>query len=157
MTQNWYILSAPIQKECLNMVTKYTDEIIEMFVADYTPQQVCAKLGLCDSAQPVLMLPESNAIPAIVAEPTSNPLCVLCEFAMSILEKQILTNRTLDMVERAVEMICAYMPQSVSDQCIDFVQQYGDQIIDLIIKAEMNPDQVCAGLSLCSSVKTWGT
>jgi hypothetical protein len=29
------------------MVTKYTDEIIDMFVAEYTPEQVCAQLGLC--------------------------------------------------------------------------------------------------------------
>jgi hypothetical protein len=43
--------SAPIQKECLNMVTKYTDEIIAMFVAEYTPEQVCAQLGLCKSSQ----------------------------------------------------------------------------------------------------------
>ncbi len=46
-----YELSAPIQKECLNMVNQYTDEIISMFVAQYTPQQVCAALGLCNPAE----------------------------------------------------------------------------------------------------------
>jgi hypothetical protein len=91
--------------------------------------------------------------PALV---TDGPVCVLCEFAMTILEKQIITNRTLDMVERGVEMICSYMPSSIGDKCIEFVQDYGDEIIDLIIKTEINPDQICASLALCNT-KTWGT
>jgi hypothetical protein len=101
------------------MVTKYTDEIIAMYVAEYTPGQVCAQLGLCKSSQ-VQNEAHGNAVdeennnnnnsydleqsPALV---TDGPACVLCEFAMTILEKQIITNRTLDMVERGVEMIKA--------------------------------------------------
>ncbi len=76
---------------------------------------------------------------------------------MNILEKQIVTNQTMDMAEHAILMLCSYMPEMVEDKCIDFVQEYGDEIIDLIIKAEMNPDQVCAALTLCSSsLTTWG-
>ena len=32
------------------MVNQYTDEIIQLFVAEYTPQQVCAEIRLCDPA-----------------------------------------------------------------------------------------------------------
>jgi hypothetical protein len=81
----------------------------------------------------------------------STPSCALCEFAMNILEKQILTNRTLDMVERSVLMICAYMPESIAEPCEEYVQEYGDEIIKAIVEMEMDPDQVCAQLGLCST------
>lgn len=149
-----YELSAPIQKECLNMVNKYTDEIIDMFVAEYTPQQVCAQLGLCNPPKAEI---QSNDITRFDDVQDSGPVCVLCEFAMHILEKQLVNNRTMDMAEHAILMLCSYMPESIADKCIDFVQQYGDEIIDLIIRAEMNPDQVCAALTLCTSdLTTWG-
>jgi hypothetical protein len=68
---------------------------------------------------------------------------------MTILDKQLPSNRTMDMVQRGVEMICSYMPSSIGDKCIEFVQEYGGEIIDLITKAEMNPDQICSALALC--------
>merc|ERR1712029_1152956 len=62
----------------------------------------------------------------------------------------------MDMAEHAIEMLCSYMPETIADKCIDFVQEYGDEIVDLIIKAEMNPDQVCAAITLCTSpYTTW--
>ena len=64
--------------------------------------------------------------------------------------------RTLDMVEHAVEMACSYMPETVADKCIDFVQEYGDEVIDLIIRAEANPELVCSLMTLCEVQKTWG-
>ena len=156
-----YELSNPIRDECVKMVNQYTDEIVQMFVAEYTPQEVCSELGLCDPPQTdeindntILQFqdeqPEENSV-------SDKPLCALCEFAMQILEKEILTNQTMDMAEHAIEMLCSYMPETIGDKCIEFVQEYGDEIIDLIIKAEMNPDQVCAAITLCSSpYTTWG-
>lgn len=38
------------------MVKKYTDLIVEMFVSEYTPEQVCAKLKLCNPATPTQLL-----------------------------------------------------------------------------------------------------
>ena len=55
------------------------------------------------------------------------------------------------MVERAVEMVCSYMPEAVSDRCVDFVQEYGDEVIRLIVDLEMNPKLVCAALTLCET------
>ena len=69
---------------------------------------------------------------------------------MEIVEKKVLmSDRTLDMVERAVEMVCAYMPDSVADRCEDFVAEYGDEIIRLIVEMELSPREVCTALTLC--------
>ena len=47
-------------------------------------------------------------------------------------------------------MICAYMPESIAEPCEKYVQQYGDEIIKDIVEMEMDPDQVCAQIGLCS-------
>ena len=78
---------------------------------------------------------------------------------MAVLEDQIFTNRTLDMVKHGVEMVCSYIPgRSVAERCEDFVQDYGDKIIEIIVSWEVNPKQVCGEMSLCpnSSKKLWG-
>ncbi len=68
---------------------------------------------------------------------------------MYIVEREIITNRTLDMVERAVQMVCSYMPAKVAEPCEQFVDKYGDEIVKLIVDAEMNPKAVCSALTLC--------
>ena len=50
-------------------------------------------------------------------------------------------------------MLCAYMPDSIADKCEDYVQQYGDEIIRLIMEMEMDPDEICAELGLCSTIQ----
>ena len=87
-----------------------------------------------------------------------SPVCVMCEFAMSVLEDEIFTNRSLDMVKHGVEMICSYIPgRSVAEKCEDFVQDYGDQIIEIIVSREIQPKEVCKELALCPlAAKMWG-
>merc|ERR1712004_627098 len=102
----------------------------------------------------------SNVIPRNL-EPQvdlqEKPLCVLCEFAIHVLEKEtgILSNRTLDMAEHAVEMLCSYMPSTIGDKCIEFVQEYGDELIEIIIETELNPEQICGALTLCDMSSIW--
>jgi len=159
-----YELSTPIQKQCLKMIDEYTDEIIQMFVNEYTPQEVCYELGLCDPPTNEIIVEEhvsNNVIPRnfeVQVDLEEKPLCVLCEFAIHVLEKEtgILSNRTLDMAEHAVEMLCSYMPFTIGDKCIEFVQEYGDQLIEIIIETELNPEQICGALTLCDmSSTTW--
>jgi hypothetical protein len=55
-------------------------------------------------------------------------------------------------------MACNLMPQSVAVPCENFVDKYGDEIIEAIIELEMNPKAVCSALTLCAVVdKPWGT
>jgi hypothetical protein len=43
-----YMLTAPIKSECVDFVNRYTDRIIDLFVSEYTPQEICAEIGLCN-------------------------------------------------------------------------------------------------------------
>lgn len=136
------------------MVDRYMEELIDMFVKEYTPAQICKELRLCQDQvfQPATL----NEIPPLEddseeeADLGGGPFCVICEFAMTMVEKQVLNNRTLDMVERAVQMVCAYMPETVADRCHDFVDEYGDKIIQIIVDEEVSPKAVCSALTLCT-------
>jgi len=177
-----HLLSAPIRDECKEMVERYSTQLVQMLVSEYTPAQVCAELGLCNKGIyinnnvandilsndiPILENDEYNSLESseeISDELDDNSMessesvetfsCAMCEFVMNTLEKQIVNNRTLDMVERAVLMVCSYMPSSVADKCEDYVYKYGDEIIKMIVEMEMDPDEVCSELGLCSTIQS---
>merc|ERR1719277_113785 len=69
---------------------------------------------------------------------------------MEFVEKKILNNRTIDMAEHAVLMMCSYIPfGSWADQCEEFVETYGDQIVHLIVDTELTPQEICTEIGLC--------
>lgn len=82
---------------------------------------------------------------------SQKPFCAICEFGVDVLEKKLLTNRTVDMTERAVQMLCSYLPQSVADPCTKFVDDYGDELIKLIVEQELAPEELCTEMQLCVS------
>ena len=47
--------------------------------------------------------------------------------------------------------MCGHLPDTVADMCIDFVEQYGDEIFDMLVK-EMAPKEVCSEIGLCAAV-----
>ena len=42
--------------------------------------------------------------------------CTICEMGMKFVEKEILTKKTVDMVERSVLMMCSIIPGKYADQ-----------------------------------------
>ena len=48
-------------------------------------------------------------------------------------------------------MACSYMPKTIAEKCEDYVQEYGDEIIKLIVDMEMDPDMICSALGLCTT------
>jgi len=57
------------------------------------------------------------------------------------------------MVEHMVQMMCSYLPRVVAEPCEDFIDDYGDEIVHMIVDLEMDPKQVCAELTLCTVAK----
>ena len=44
-------------------------------------------------------------------------------------------------IEKAVESVCGLMPHHLSEECEDYVEAYGDQVIELLAQ-EMDPAKV---------------
>jgi len=152
-------LSLPIKKQCLKLVDQYTEEIIDLFVKEYTPEMICSELSLCVDNQI-----SSNAIPDLEDELETQELdlpfqgaskvsCVMCEFAMKILDEHLEDEATIDQVERTVQFLCSYLPGTIADKCEDFVDKFGERVIRIIVDNEMDPEQVCKELQLCSAIQ----
>ena len=53
-------------------------------------------------------------------------------------------------MKRMIDFLCAHLPSTVADMCIDFVEEHGDDIFDML-KEQMDPKAICTELGLCSA------
>lgn len=58
-------------------------------------------------------------------------------------------------IVEAVDFVCAHLPGTLQDDCLGFVEQYGDAIIKLLAH-ELDPEVVCQELKLCKPPKHTG-
>nr|XP_029511790.1 prosaposin-like isoform X3 [Oncorhynchus nerka] len=77
-----------------------------------------------------------------------SPQCAMCEFMMKELESMLQDEKTEQDVVRAVEKVCAVLPSSLSVQCKDLIEAYGQAIIELLVQ-EADPKTICTVLGLC--------
>jgi saposin len=145
-------LSAPVRKQCEKLVVKYTEKIISLFVAEYTPEMLCGELSLCVNDD--INTNNIHQIDFDSNEVTAQDQigCEICEFAMTIVDQHLTNPSTIDEVERMVQFLCSYLPGTIADKCEEFVDQWGQTVIDMIVQDELNPSEVCGQIMPeCSS------
>merc|ERR1712038_1150584 len=86
-------------------------------------------------------------VAASYAAPRQSVACEVCEFAMTELEKVISDKSTEAQVIAAVEQVCNLLPASYAAKCDALVEQYGNEIIELLIHAA-DPSTVCTLIGL---------
>ncbi|XP_049821569.1 uncharacterized protein LOC109601826 isoform X7 [Aethina tumida] len=166
-------LPGSLAPECNDFVETYTNELVEMLMADLQPNEVCIYIKLCPDDSPKVA--SNNVMPIIdidanfaavggdirtniIPDDTINgqsldaagskPQCVMCEFVMKEIEDQLKDNKTEEEIKNIVYGICKIMPKSVRPECQDFVNTYADTVIQLLIQA-LEPSQICSMIHLC--------
>lgn len=127
-----------LASRCDQFIEKYGDLIIAM-VQTVPPKEICKNLGLC----PMKMLDD--------VKPKDTPLCMLCEIIIKQLENELNDNATASEIKSVVENICKIMPGSIEDSCDQFIEQYGNMIIQLL--QSLPPKEICSNLMLCSGLE----
>merc|ERR1711970_1717616 len=120
-----YQLSDPVHKQCEKMVAKYTEEIIDMFDNEINTNDIFA----LEFEEPVVA--------------KANVGCEMCEFAMSIVDEHLKDPNNVDEIERMIQFVCSYMPGTIADKCEEFVDEYGQKVIDALVDDEFKPKEVC--------------
>lgn len=159
-------LPGSLKPECTDFVNTYTNELIEMLIADFKPQEVCVYLKLCTDTTPVSEVElteieyvggdtETNAIydDTVNGHPVQHlgdEKCVLCEFVMKEIDDQLKDKTTDDEIKSIVHEICKALPGTIKDECNKFVDQYADAVIILLEEA-MEPTSICSYLKFCTS------
>ncbi|KAL7020059.1 hypothetical protein ACKWTF_011366 [Chironomus riparius] len=160
-------LSVKLQGPCKVFVETYSAEVVDMILADFTPQEACVFIRLCTSSEPKLnriKLPKSLAksssesseditdfeddstevkSPKIV----NNPQCQLCKTVIGLLEQRIINHKSKDEIRRELENSCARL-RKFQKECKEFVDKYSDKIVELVSQ-ELTPENVCRELLYC--------
>lgn len=152
--------------ECTELVKGYSKELIELLLADLTPQEVCVYIKLCDPTEHLGPRSEfitdkdgeilTNEIPndpinTEISDDLNNVDCVVCEFAMHYIDKFLDNNKEKNKVENAVHSVCNHLPKTIHKRCNRFVNKYASSIIDIITK-DVSPKQVCSFLGVCTKL-----
>ncbi|TSN48512.1 Prosaposin [Bagarius yarrelli] len=163
------LLGPGISDICKQYVSQYAPLVFQQLMS-MQPKDICCRAGFCDSTPesvPMLNLVPAKSISAVKTFPATklvkplsvkpakklvrardSPQCAICEFVMKELESMIQDQTTEDEVVQAVEKVCSILPSTLSAQCKDLIETYGQAIIELLIQ-EADPKTVCSLLGLC--------
>ena len=116
--------------QCRSYVRQYGDMIVDMMSQELTPEMVCSALGYC--------------VKAVTKRPPPPPRrsdnnCALCEFAMATLERILGDKKNEEEVREALDQLCGYMPKSVSQQCVEYVDAYAEQGLSWRTESDSRP------------------
>ncbi|XP_027021506.2 prosaposin isoform X3 [Tachysurus fulvidraco] len=163
------LLGPGIADICRQYVSQYAPLIFQQLMS-MQPKDICCRAGFCDSTTksvPMLNLVPAKSIAATKTFPATklvkpsyikpakkmvrardSPQCAICEFVMKEVESLIQDHTTEDEVVKALEKVCSILPSTLSAQCKDLIDTYGQAIIELLVQ-EADPKTVCSLLGLC--------
>ncbi|XP_044760968.1 prosaposin isoform X2 [Coccinella septempunctata] len=169
-------LPKELASECQQFVDTYTDELVEMLIADLNPQEVCVYLKLCTDNKPApeVMKPlekpvmfsgqiDTNAIldntydgvivdvePISRVENVGSVECFLCKKVVQLSITEIKDINDKQAVIDFMKHICPLIPDVNNEDCYKFIQKYGDQIIKFLIDGVVAPYEICSFMQLCA-------
>ncbi|XP_066536220.1 prosaposin [Hoplias malabaricus] len=163
------LLEPGIAEICKQYISQYGPLVVQQLMS-MQPKDICCRAGFCDSTPksvPMQTLVAAKSIPAVKTFPATKvevdaspkpmkkmvrarepPQCAICEFVMKELEDMIQDHTTEDEVVQAVEKVCNILPSTLTAQCKDLIETYGQAIIELLVQ-EADPKTICTLLGLC--------
>ncbi|KAB5528379.1 hypothetical protein PHYPO_G00139570 [Pangasianodon hypophthalmus] len=154
--------SGPVINECLDFVKKYLPIVIQGFTAftAHKEGEICMVLGLC-AVQPEQKAPELLNVGLqeaglVRVQPSTgtghelqvSPQCTFCLFLIKKLEDMLPKERTEETVVKLLEKICDHLPDHYKEECDNFLEKYGKQVIDFLLSSA-TPHTICTLLHLC--------
>ncbi|XP_065684765.1 prosaposin isoform X5 [Hydra vulgaris] len=135
------LLPASLKSECDQLVDTYSDQIIDLIVAELSdPNAVCKQLGLCVSKVNIQKVNHDSG---------NGITCDFCQYAMGKLDAILTDNATEAEIKQAVENLCAKFPSAIAGECKILIDLYGDMIISMLAQ-ELKPSVICQALGLCT-------
>lgn len=166
-----------LKQDCVDFVTKFSEDLIDMVIADFTPEEICVYAKLCDPPPHAPRLEESSKSMFKVGDVSSEssdsseeaefaggnistneipqtPIkvgdvnCEICKLVLREIEHRLDKNATVDEIKYVVKTVCKFVPgRSARNRCDKFIDKYADIVIDLLLTTE--PSLVCSVMKLC--------
>lgn len=132
--------------QCDSQVKTYLTKLLQQSPAHLKPAETCELFGLKKEELPHEVAPDSHLSSKVNGE--FSPVCTLCLLVIKKLETLLPQNMTEDAIRKLMEEVCSLIPQSYEQQCDDFVEKYGEQIVEFLISSAA-PHTICTLLHLC--------
>ncbi|XP_049272569.1 uncharacterized protein LOC119398702 isoform X2 [Rhipicephalus sanguineus] len=145
------LLPDSLKQTCADTVNTYYDELVELIVKGFTPEQVCQELGLCPSAKKAGMPP----VASVPSKKARDDVCDICKVVVKFVYDELQDNKTEEEVKKLLDKVCSVLPESLKQTCTDTVNTYYDQLVQLIVQG-FTPEEICEELGLCTSAKKAG-
>ncbi|KAG9354905.1 hypothetical protein JZ751_001618 [Albula glossodonta] len=121
------------QSSCMTQVKQYLPMVIHFLTGFIKPGEVCMVLGLCGTQ----------------SEGKEQELLTnhIASVAMSSLVPVRGTSPE-DAVVKLLDEVCTILPASFKDQCEDFINKYGKELIEFLLSSAA-PHTICTLIHLC--------
>ncbi|XP_052262832.1 uncharacterized protein LOC127866386 isoform X2 [Dreissena polymorpha] len=137
------LLPDTLSTECKQFVDQYAQQIIDLLLQEIDPDQICKLIGLCTTS--------GHRAEKILVK--AGPVCVICEFVLKLVDKELQGNKSEAAITAALDKVCSLMPDTISVECNQFVSEYAKLIINLLVQELADPDTVCKALKVCTTSK----
>ncbi|KAM9393141.1 surfactant protein Bb [Pholidichthys leucotaenia] len=145
--------------ECDSQVKSYLPKILQLTPGHLKTGELCASFGLCGShnGEKLETLPhdltDKDTTTSALTTGTQphgefNPVCALCLFLIKKLETLLPKNMTEDTLKKLMGQVCSLIPKSYKDQCDDFIEKYGEDIVNFLLSSAA-PHTICVLLHVC--------
>ncbi|RXN27621.1 prosaposin-like isoform X1 [Labeo rohita] len=138
------LLGPGMSDMCKQYISQYGPLVFQQLMS-MQPKDICYRAGFCASKSvrmeklmPAKSIP-AKSIPAVKMFPATK------------LEKPAETKPAKEEIVQAVEKVCNILPSTLTAQCKDLIETYGQAIIELLVQ-EADPKTICSFLALCSGV-----
>ncbi|XP_078285325.1 prosaposin-like isoform X1 [Rhinoraja longicauda] len=153
------IPSKPLADQCTSYVKAFLPLAIQFLKNELqNPDALCA--ALCVSMmrsnnthelqpkQVINLPPKAEDAVLLVNRHLDMPQCELCLLVLKKLEEMLPMVKTKAAILHVLDQICSVLPEHYSESCLDFVKNYGEKIIDMILN-QLGPNAICFSLHLC--------
>lgn len=142
-----------IKGQCHNFIDMYGDAVIALLIQGLNPREICPKLQMCP---PNHEYHDDMEVfdPQPASDEQDKPTCPLCLFAVEQAQAKIQNDKSKKNIVNVLNNLCSHLPQKLQNECVDFIQTYSSELIDMLI-TDFKAQDICVALKLCPKSKNY--
>uniref|UniRef100_A0A224Z8B0 Saposin n=1 Tax=Rhipicephalus zambeziensis TaxID=60191 RepID=A0A224Z8B0_9ACAR len=138
------VLPESLKQTCTDTVNTYYDQLVQLIIQGFTPEEVCAELSLCTSAS------KKKPVATRPAKVANDEECTYCTTIVQYVYDALQDEKTEEEIKEALDEVCNLFHGDRRQKCVNMVNTYFEIIVSLILQ-DFTPQQICETIGLCPS------